>query len=156
MCALKLSRAWVENGWIVPPLPYMFPLKSRGWVGNRWNYISTYHVGRLRIGGALPPLPKICPLNFSLGWVENGWSSTSTPQHVSTGLRMGGALTPLPFMCRTKFLSSFWVENGWSSTSTPNICPLNLSRGWVENRWSCTSTPQHVSFTNPHGGTMPF
>jgi len=94
MCPPNLSRGWVENG--LSSTHYhtcVHIFSSRGWVENINLYLystycvfRTYHVAGLRIGGALPPLPYMCPLNLSCGWVENFWSSTSTLLHVSTEL----------------------------------------------------------------------
>ena len=92
----------------------------------------------------------MCPQNVvSRGWVENMWSSTATPLHVSidlfitwlswervglylqfptwvhwtyyhvAGFRIGGALPPLPYMFPQNFLSRGCVQNGWTTTSTP-------------------------------------
>jgi len=126
-----------------------------------------------RIGGALPILPYMCPLNLSRGCFENMWSSTSTPLHVSTELfikwlgweyvrlylhfptcvhrdffhvvvlRMFGALPPISYMCPLN-LSPRWNENCLSSTSPPLYVSIKLSRCWVEKILS-TASPQHLS-----------
>ena len=92
-------------------------------------YSTFYRVAALRIGGALSPLPYMCPLNLSRVWVENGWSSTSTPLHVSIELF-------ITWLC-------------WESVNLLHplsyMCPLNLSRCWFEKGWSSTCNPQHVS-----------
>jgi len=128
MCLLKiLSRYWVETGWSFTSTPlHVSTERFITWLGwdnlelylhsptcVHWNF---YHLCRLRIGGALPQLPYMCPQKIlSRGCVEKVWSFTSI----------------LPYMCPLNFLSRGWVEKLWSSTSTlPCMRPLNfLSRG---------------------------
>jgi len=114
MCPqIFLFRFWFENKWSSTSTPlhvstelFITWLVENSWISTlirtyfHWTF---YHMAVLRIVGVLPPLPNLCPQNFiSLGWVENKWSSTSTPLHEST-----------------KLLSLRWVENIWGSTSTP-------------------------------------
>jgi len=164
MCPLNLSRGWVENGWISnsTPLNVSTELFITSLVWEIWNSTSNllpcvhrtfYFVCGLKISGALPPHPYMCPQNvLSRGWVENIWSSTSTRTYVHWTfyhmalLRIVGALPPLPNLCPHNFLSLGWVENSWISTSTPlHVSTEFLSLRWVENMWGSTSTPLHVS-----------
>jgi len=94
-----------------------------------WVYWTIYHVAPLRMGGALPSLLYMCPQNFlSRFCVENVWSSTSTPLHVSTELFTRGL-----------------VEKVWSSTSTLLHVSTELFVTWLVREWvDITSNPLHV------------
>ena len=94
----------------------------------------TYHLAVLIIGGALPPLPYLFPLNFlSRSLFQIMWSSTSTPLHVSSEL----FITWLAWECVELYLHSpscvhstfYHVAVFRLSGALPPlryICPLNL------------------------------
>jgi len=171
MCPPNLSRDWVENG--LRSTQYhtcLHIFSSRGWVENINLYLYspyivhwTYHVAGLRIGGALPPLPYMCPLILSCGWVENFWSPTSTLLHVSPELFitwlgweylwqylqfpicvLRDFITWLGSECvdlypdsatcvHCNFYHMAVLRIGGALTPLPYVCPSNLSHGWVEN-----------------------
>ena len=124
----------------------------------------------LRSFGALPSLTYMFQFNLSIGWVENRWSSTFTPLHVSienfitwlhreyvelflhsptcvhstfhlAGLRIGGALPSPPYMCPFKLLSRGWVENSWSSTFTSLHVSIEILITWLG--WEYVETYLH-------------
>jgi len=83
-----------------------------------WIHWTSNHVAMLRMCGALPPLPYICPLNFlSRGWFEKLWSSTSTTLHESTEL--------------ITWLGWDW----WCCTSTPLHVSTEVFITWLFWEW---------------------
>ena len=127
----------------------------------------------MRICGALPSVPFMCPLNLSCNWfenrwrwtfthlrvciillpdwVENSWSSTFTPLHVYFEIFawLGWELVELYLHSPTCAHWSYregWLRLFWALPSRPYTCSLNFwSRGSVENRRSSTFTPLLVS-----------
>ena len=113
ICLLNLLRGWVENRWTSIFTPLHESTELITWQSREYEdlYLHsptcvhwTYHVAGLGIGGALPSLPYMWPLNLSRGWVENRWSSNlHSPtcvhwNHHVAGLRIGGALPSLRYM----------------------------------------------------------